>query len=61
MKLLERLQLYLEKSGADLPSIRYFNGLNSSKNSEPFCDSGGEYKGKTLEESLDKFLKEKGF
>jgi hypothetical protein len=58
---LERLELYLqEKNGATvtgnyLPRIRFFDGTVS------FSDAAGNHKFKTLEESLDSFLKTKGY
>jgi hypothetical protein len=59
--ILERLEDYLkEKNGATvtgnyLPDIRFFDGTVS------FSNACGEFKGKSLEESLDLFLKSKGY
>ena len=44
-------QLIKDSNGAvTLPQIRYFDGI------EMFCDAGGNFKGKTLDESLKKFI-----
>ena len=59
--ILTRLEAYLqEKSGNAvvgyyLPKIRFFDGTVS------FSDDGGNYAAQTLEESLDLFLKERGY
>lgn len=56
MRLFERLQKYLtENMGECPPDIRYFNGP------EIFATPGGRYCGKTIEESLDIFLKSKSY
>lgn len=61
MNIIERLQSYInENMGKCIPQIRYFNGLDEGGNSDintPYCTASGQYKGKTLEESLDLFLK----
>ena len=63
MSTIERLEAYLkavEKTpqgtkSYKLPEIRYFDGI------EMFCCLDGSFKAFTLEESLDNFLKSKGF
>lgn len=56
MNIIERLAKFLKQNQhLTLPTIRYFNGF------EIYCLPDGTYKGKTLEESLDAFLKAKGF
>lgn len=53
--LLLRLEKYLKENlGEKLPEIRFFDGAMA------FCEANGDYKSKTLEESIDLFLKEKG-
>ena len=54
MNTIDALEKYLmENIGESWPEIRYFDGL------EAFCDIYGNYKAKTLEESLKLFLKSK--
>ena len=54
--LLQRMEKYLKANMEETFSvIRYFNGTES------FSDLHGNYKAKTLEDSLNLFLKEKGF
>ena len=61
MNIMQRLEEYLKKiEGSCLPEIRYFNGLDG-QDSKPFCLVSGNYRGKDLEESLDLFLKKRGF
>jgi len=56
MTITERLGKFLkENQHLTLPSIRYFDGF------EVYCLSDGSYKGKTLDESLDLFLKSKNY
>jgi len=63
MTTIERLEKYLRKNmGQYPPEIRYFNGLDEGSATErPFCTLNGDFKGKTLNESFDLFLKSKGF
>lgn len=49
--MIEKLEnLLKQNSELSVLGIRYFSGL------ELFCTNTGEFKGKTLEESLEKFL-----
>lgn len=51
----ERLEAYIRKSGLMLPEIRYFDG------NERFSTITGNYSSKTLEGSIDLFLKTRGY
>lgn len=54
MNVLEQLTEFLKEkknAGLTLPEIRYFDGINA------FSTPTGQYKAKTLEESLALFLK----
>lgn len=54
----QKLEEYLKTRGGYLPEIRYFEGLDSGKDSRPYCTRYGEYQAATLEESFVLFLKE---
>ena len=61
MTTIERLEAYLKKNmGVFPPEIRYFNGYDE-EGGEPFSLIDGSFSGKTLDESLSKFLQSKGF
>jgi hypothetical protein len=57
MTVLEKLEAHLKDKknlGEFLPDIRYFDGTDS------FSDAKGNYKAKTLEGSIELFLKQHG-
>ena len=62
MSTFERMEQYLRATdsfsrptGNSMPEIRYFDGIGM------FCTLNGEYKAKTLENSLKLFLQENWF
>ena len=60
MSIIEHLSHYLQANvGATLPEIRYFDGLDSGDGSLPFCTIEGKYRGKSFEDSMKAFMREK--
>lgn len=58
MNTLAKLDKYLKDNrGEVLPEIRYFSGLDTDKLAKPYCTVNGLYKGTTIVDSLEAFLK----